>query len=759
MYKEIAGDEARYIHNVVEEYNKDSVLLLRVYRNELDYENNVYTEIDGSKVTKLVYDHSINSNNYINLGDVCSACIELNLITKGYSENRALIELFKEFTIIKPYILQTGSQKGATEARLVKIINQTDFDLQKENDELDTTLHYVTYTISDNDYEYGKYYRWYNSTWQELQGVNDYNEVFNSFPLGKFYVSNLYTNDYYRNLKVTAYDILGFSDICVGDIANLKPDINYTDQKGLVNYFLYKSSMVMYDEGDDEPYCDFPTYCSLKLGFGHALVSKLPKKGAYHCACYFVLVGDGTAYYRDYKWNESYEEWLPCGANFEKTTDTSIMANKIYFYDADNTESVVNLRQVKNPVASELSTYYEVTPVRNGSYSTFDLFYPSDSVSVRTLISYLAQLGTDSAKVVITVAEDEDVYNACIDRKGDLKFVKYNLIKYRDGQYSNIHYNIKYDQMLGLSLDGMPNEKVSVGQARCTSYIVDEEMGDSVSVRSIGKNGSSLDLAFPAHSPYMTACYALEQLLLIANPQFPEGTQINKITIRNGGTVNQGSDYYSKDWIASLDYVQELRLVDMKNCDSTAPYGFYAYRCILDGKGNYYWTRYYNFKVYSYLSGQVTWFGDLNLECGDCIEVTDELYNDYSFPIMSMRIEYDGSVKQILTAKGSTVSNVMTSQNISGSNSLTSLMKNNYNLIQNGIKKVKNGEYAGADRMALLVDDADLDIPTCLILSEYSMNNKNHNWLTEGRVVRIDIDGIHKSTSGFRGNYVDVQTF
>ena len=102
MYKEIAGDEAKYIHNVVEEYNKDSVLLLRIYHNEQDYENNVYTEIDGSKISNFTYEHSVNSNNYMNFGDVCAACIEMTLMTDGYGYDKALIDLFKEFTIIKP---------------------------------------------------------------------------------------------------------------------------------------------------------------------------------------------------------------------------------------------------------------------------------------------------------------------------------------------------------------------------------------------------------------------------------------------------------------------------------------------------------------------------------------------------------------------------------------------------------------------------------------------------------------------------------
>ena len=126
---------------------------------------------------------------------------------------------------------------------------------------------------------------------------------------------------------------------------------------------------------------------------------------------------------------------------------------------------------------------------------------------------------------------------------------------------------------------------------------------------------------------------------------------------------------------------------------------------------------------------------------------------------MSLKIEFDGSVKQTLYAKGSTDTNVLADQNISGANSLNSLIKNNYDLIQNGIKKINSGYSVGLDNMALLVDDADLNIPNCLVLSEFSMNNKDHNWLNEGKVVRIDINGIHKSTNGFFGSYNDITTF
>ncbi len=757
MYKELLGTEARYIHNVVEELNKDSVLLLRVYRNEVDYENNVYTEVDGSKISKLVYDQSVNSSNYMNFGDVSSACIELNLLTKGYSEDRNFIQLFKEFTIIRPYILQSGKIKGASDARLVKVISQIEFETRKDTEDFDKTLDYVTYSVTENDYEYVGYFNYYNGSWREYEYVNEYNEVYNSFPLGKFYVSNLYTNDYYKNLKVTAYDFLGFSDITSGEIKGLKPDINYTDQVGLVNWNLYKNGLVFYDEGDEKPYCDFPTYCSLRLGFGHALVSEIPKRGAYNNTYYEVPVGDGTPRFRSNRWVN--EEWQS-GSSYDKTADTSVMSNKIYF-TATYVEGVAFYHWVKNPVASELSNYYEVHPTYNGSTSSYILFYPSDSVSVRNLISYLALLGTDVEKDIVR-AKPENVYNACVGRNGELKFVKYNLIKYRDGITWNKQYLIDYSKMLGLSLDGMPNEKVTVGQARCTSYIVDEETGDTTNVKTVGKSGSSLDFAYPARYPYFSACYALEQIVLLANPAFAEGTEIKKVTIYN---EPYDEERMVQQWTANLGYVQELRLIETSK-DDTAN-GFHAYRCVvkenyLDENGEnvdvYYWKR-ITAQLYAYLSGQVTWFGDVNLECGDCITVTDELSNTYRFPIMSMRIEYDGSVKQTLTAKGATDSNALAQRDNTGTNALPSLIKNNYNLISNGIKKVNVGEFAGSDNMAILVDDADLDIPTALILSEFSMNNGEHNWLTEGKVVRIDINGIHRSYNGLRGEFEDIQSF
>lgn len=751
MYKEITGDEAKYIHNVVEEYNKDSVLLLRIYHNEQDYENNVYTEIDGSKISNFTYEHSVNSNNYMNFGDVCAACIEMTLMTDGYVYDKALIDLFKEFTIIKPYILQSGSVKdykySQSNSRLVKIISQEDFNAE----ELDTSLDYVTYSVEENDYKYASYYH-FDESWVEINYANENNECFNSFPLGKFYVSDLQTTDYYKNLHITAYDVLGFSDIAVGEINDLIPDINYTDQKGLINYFLYKSGMVLYDEGDTSPYCNFATYVSLKLGFGHALVPTVLKKGAYDGASYFVLVGDGTNNYRAYKWSKIDEEWLPYeSSSVVKTKDISIMSNKIYFYDSSDNPTITHFRQVKTPIKDNLDKYYEVKPKSNGMYSTFKLFYPNDSVTVRTLISYLAQLGTDSAKVISGPTTVEDVFNAYINRFGELKFVKYNLLGYRDGS-NDVYYKIKYAMMLGLTLDGMPNQKVTVGRSRCTSYVVDEASGYTNDVRSIGLTGSSLDLAFPANSSYSSARDAFIQTLLVANPKFPEGIVINNIYIYQ--------EKYPSDveklvglWTAGLEYVQQLRIIDLGSL------GMRTYRCVLNSAGEYYWNQYYGLNFYEYLSGQVTWLGDLNLECGDCIKVTDELNNEYSFPIMSLKIEFDGSVKQTLYAKGSTDTNVLADQNISGANSLNSLIKNNYDLIQNGIKKINSGYSVGLDNMALLVDDADLNIPSCLVLSEFSMNNKDHNWLNEGKVVRIDINGIHKSTNGFFGSYNDITTF
>lgn len=750
MYKEIAGDEAKYIHNVVEEYNKDSVLLLRIYRNEEDYENNVYTEIDGSKISNFTYNHSVNSNNYINFGDVCAACIEMTLMTDGYEYDKALINLFKEFTIIKPYILQSGSVKdykhSKSNSRLVKIISQEDFIAE----ELDTSLDYVTYSVEENDYKYASYYH-FNESWIEIKYANEENECFNSFPLGKFYVSDLQTADYYKNLHITAYDVLGFSDISVGEINDLIPDINYTDQKGLINYFLYKSGMVLYDEGDTAPYCNFATYVSLKLGFGHALVPTIPKKGAYNGAQYYVLLGDGTNNYRAYLWYDSDTEWLPYDQlSVIKTTDTSIMKNKIYFHKVGE-PPVAQLRQVKNPVIEDIDTYYEVKPKNIGMYSNFKLFYPNDSVTVRTLISYLAQLGTDSAKVISGPTTVEDVFNAYINRFGELKFVKYNLLGYRDGS-NDVYYKIKYAMMLGLTLDGMPNQKVTVGRSRCTSYVVDEASGYTNDVSSIGLTGSSLDLAFPANSSYSSACDAFIQTLFVANPKFPEGIAIKNIYIYQEKYPSE-VEWLVGQWTAGLGYVQQLRIIDLGSL------GMRAYRCVLNSSGEYYWKRYYGFDFYKYLSGQITWFGDINLECGDCIKVTDELNNEYNFPIMSLKIEFDGSVKQTLYAKGSTDTNVLANQNISGANSLNSLIKNNYELIQNGVKKINSGYSVGLDNMALLVDDADLNIPSCLVLSEFSMNNKDHNWLNEGKVVRIDINGIHKSTKGFYGSYNDITTF
>lgn len=750
MYKEIAGDEAKYIHNVVEEYNKDSVLLLRIYHNEQDYENNVYTEIDGSKISNFTYEHSVNSNNYMNFGDVCAACIEMTLMTDGYAYDKALIDLFKEFTIIKPYILQSGSVKdykySKSNSRLVKIVSQEDFNAEV----LDTSLDYVTYSVEENDYKYASYYH-FDESWVEIKYANEKNECFNSFPLGKFYVSDLQTADYYKNLHITAYDVLGFSDISVGEINDLIPDINYSDQKGLINYFLYKSGMVLYDEGDIAPYCNFATYASLKLGFGHALVPTIPKKGAYNGAQYYVLLGDGTNNYRAYLWFDSDIEWLPYDqVSVIKTTDTSIMNNKIYFHNVGE-PPVAEYRQVKNPVIEDIDTYYEVKPKNIGMYSNFKLFYPNDSVTVRTLISYLAQLGTDTAKYLSWASKIADVFNAYIDRSGKLKFVKYNWLGYRDGS-KDVYYLIDYDKMLGLTLNGMPNQRVTVGRSRCTSYVVDENNGYANDVKSIGITGSSLDLAFPAFSSYASARYAFIQTLLIANPKFPEGTLIKKVVIRDLDSP-YSVDSTIKSWSAGVDYVQELRIINLGSL------GMRAYRCVVNRSGEYYWNQYYGLNFYEYLSGQVTWLGDLNLECGDCIKVTDELNNEYNFPIMSLKIEFDGSVKQTLYAKGSTDTNVLTDQNISGANSLNSLIKNNYDLIQNGVKKINSGYSVGLDNMALLVDDADLNIPSCLVLSEFSMNNKDHNWLNEGKVVRIDINGIHKSTNGFYGSYDDITTF
>jgi hypothetical protein len=268
------------LKTIADTKSKQNTLLLRVYANEQDYENGIYTEVSGENVSDFSYEHSINSNNYFNFGDVCAGNVEIDLLTKGYGEDEKFISLFKEFAIIKPYILQTGKWEHLISGYGVRglvALSESEYDSALENDLLDTNLAYITYTdkqfeiveelpengnvdiyylVSYSDFLWTQYqwngnnfikmfvirksvditadyvcqilHCYKNNSWQDvsIENFNSKNDMFASFPLGKFYVTDIETTDYYRNMTVTAYDALGFVDFNAVNIDGVAPTVD-----------------------------------------------------------------------------------------------------------------------------------------------------------------------------------------------------------------------------------------------------------------------------------------------------------------------------------------------------------------------------------------------------------------------------------------------------------------------------------------------------------------------------------------------------
>lgn len=667
------------LRQLADESNKDNKLLLRVYKTELDYENGIYTEVSGDVISHFTYEHSINTNNYINYGDVNAGSIQFDLITKGYELNQELISLFKEFTIVKPYVLQTGnwSQWYNTTYRIkgLKFILSNYF-----TDELDKDFGYVLYDAVDDDYVISSVqaFNYYTDEWFELQSESVAKNIAYCYPLGKFYVTDISTKDYYRNTSITAFDALGLCDITAYSIDGVAPTIEYKDQAGLVNYFLYKNGLVEFNEETQALHSSFSQYVAYKMMSNHVIVKELPAEGS-RFVTYLILENANENLYR---------QWI--------------------YSDTDN-------------------AWHDNGTIIIGENTSFVVYYPDNSISVRTLLSYLAQRGNIEGGLE-WLKPKRTPFNVVVNRHGDLVFKNYEPVT---------DYCVATDHMLAQSLNGLPTEKATVGQSICTSTLTSEETGASLSVGKSGTIGSSLNLSFPTRYPTNVAAEAVSRIFELANSTvFTNGVKI----------FPAGTD--SDTWAKGLEHTLRLHLVE--NAESSR--GYIAYWCVIDNNNNFDWQicPISNWEMFDYLSNTFEWTGDLNLECGDIIKVKDELGKEYNFPVMSQRIDFDGGIKQKLSASGTSRSSVTLSQN---SAQFSSQLEQTYPLISNAVKKVATINTNDNNSMVAFVDDGTDNVPNAIVISQYSSENDNHNWLNEGKVVRLDNNGISYSMNGFRGNF------
>lgn len=656
MYKQIDKD---YVDYVAKNLNKSTKCVLRLYENEVAYTNGVYVEISGDNYLKTFeYNSSINADQYINYGDVCSAEANIELITNGYEDNdsKLIISKLKEFAIISPYFLQTGRWenfasrykiRGSVCVKLDDITEVIVDNVRYAREDVDETIGYVAYQDDNDTYKYLGFY-YVDTADRSIKQITTLNaDYFNCFPMGKLYLSSISTNDYYRNISVSAYDVLGFSDVLAKDIEGVAPTVNYSTAEGLINYFLWENGLVDYQED------------SSNIG---------QQKGQY---------------------NKSFTQ-----------------------------------------LVSEIFSFRRIVGANIESFE----YRPSQNDSIRTLIGYIAGRGYFGKKS-----------NAVVNRSGQLSFKSYEIAQYSTGSEVLEDYSIDEEQILAFNRNGLPFENglAKVWDSTLSWKTENEENGSTEYSSTYGNTNYGLNFSYPTPNTMEGAMEAIAQLYHPLNRYFDDGLVVEKIvpSIVNPSTfLPTGSQSYL--------YI----------CPATI--GFKAYK-IRNVNNKLVW-RETQLNSFIYTPANITWIGDLNLDCGDVVIAKEYQYTDSSgkkhywdnkIPIMSMNIRYDGGITQILKADGGSSNDISLSQSKSGSSSLNAQIQQGYTLINNSIKKLAKNNDDNDVGMTVLVDSSADDVTESLVISQYTSNDTNHNWLNEGNVTVINSKGVKCSTNGYRGEY------
>lgn len=154
----------------------------------------------------------------------------------------------------------------------------------------------------------------------------------------------------------------------------------------------------------------------------------------------------------------------------------------------------------------------------------------------------------------------------------------------------------------------------------------------------------------------------------------------------------------------------------------------------------------------SYLPCEVNWRGNPCIEVGDVVTIEEQDGTLYTVIVMEQTIKYSGGLNVDFKCYGSSVENIEYAQR-SLSNALSGTTSSD--LIKNSIVTAGQSFQNKTGGKVVLIDTDGDGITDELVASEYKTAGESDNWLTNGRCVRVNHNGIAFSKQGFNGFYDD----
>lgn len=147
------------------------------------------------------------------------------------------------------------------------------------------------------------------------------------------------------------------------------------------------------------------------------------------------------------------------------------------------------------------------------------------------------------------------------------------------------------------------------------------------------------------------------------------------------------------------------------------------------------------------------------VECFDIIRYVDEDGNNYRFPVMSTKYNYDGSIICDMQADAKSEGE----GNISGSilnRVLAPLVQSATKPLVQRIEKATDVITGNAGGYVALVDTDGDNVPDNFIAGEYPVDlSAGSNWRTKGNCIRINKNGMGVSTTGADGPFADFAVY
>lgn len=147
------------------------------------------------------------------------------------------------------------------------------------------------------------------------------------------------------------------------------------------------------------------------------------------------------------------------------------------------------------------------------------------------------------------------------------------------------------------------------------------------------------------------------------------------------------------------------------------------------------------------------------VECFDIIRYVDEDGNNYRFPVMSTKYNYDGSLICDMQADAKSEGE----GNISGSilnRVLAPLVQSATKPLVQRIEKATDVITGNAGGYVALVDTDGDNVPDNFIAGEYPVDlSAGSNWRTKGNCIRINKNGMGVSTTGADGPFADFAVY